>query len=559
MSLGPSKVGTQTTTTDNTPWNSNYLTGLYDAGNYAYLNDKTLYQDPSVQDTYNKYLYSGDTIDKTVRPQSYGAWNNAVTGGLGVTNSPVYWDEYNLGKGQTNTQLGLDTTADRLNAIGTDAPAAANNYAGHLSGLAGDATSTARPYQSALSSIGTGALNSGNAYAGSLAGLGGSAPAAVSPYQSALSNTGNSAQNSGNAYAGYLGNLGGSAPNATNDYQRPLRDTANGAYLNANPYLDQTYNSAAGAVTRAYQTATAPQADTVFERAGRYGSGAMANARHQNQLDLGTSLDNLATDIYGKNYANERSYQNAAASAGGNLALGGIDSGTKAYSAAGETANRGYNSGLVASNYAGNLGLGGIDAGLKGYGAAAQAANQGYNTAAQTNTDAGKLGLSSLDTGLRGYDSAGKLALSGYDTGVNALRGSAAADLGNLASQYQGLSGLQSGYEAGNKNLLTGLGLTGDVLKAQTYGLDTSLTGAQGLQTYGQAATDAPWTALNRYSTLLGNPIAGSSETSKPIYGPNGLTSAIGTGSSLLNLGNSLNTATGSGGFLSGLGSALLK
>jgi hypothetical protein len=493
MSKGPSKVGTQTTTTDSTPWNSDYLTGLYDNAGNAYDTMSTAYQDPSLKDTYNKLLWSGDTIDQTLRPQSYGAWNNAVSGGLGVTNSPVYWDLYNLGKGQTNTQLGLDVTADRLGGIGSSA------------------------------------VQSGDLYAGSLGSLGIQAPKATEQYTGALSGIGSAAQNSGNAYAGHLAGLGGYAGTATNDYQATLRDTAQGRYLNANPYLDRTYDAAADGVTRAYQTATAPQSDSQFERAGRYGSGAMANATHQNQLDLGDTLNKLATDIYGKNYATERGYMNDAAEGGGKLALSSIDTG------------------------------------LKGYGAAAEAANQGYNTGLQANTDAGKLALSGIDTGIRAYDAAGKTANAGYGTGVDALRASASTDLGNLASQYQGLAGLQSGYETGNKATLAGLGLTGDVLKAQTYGLDTSLAGAKGLQDYGQAAVDEPWTRLNRLAALLGNPVTGSSETSKPIYGPNTLTSLLGTGSGLLGLGKEINSAfapateTSSGGFLSGLGSAFLK
>jgi hypothetical protein len=98
-----------------------------------------------------------------------------------------------------------------------------------------------------------------------------------------------------------------------------LSKEAGGDYLNANPYLDKMYDSAARGVTRAYQTATAPQTDSTYELSGRYGSGAHGSAISQNQQDLGVSLDDLASSIYGKNYSNERTLQNTAATSLGTL------------------------------------------------------------------------------------------------------------------------------------------------------------------------------------------------------------------------------------------------
>lgn len=99
-----------------------------------------------------------------------------------------------------------------------------------------------------------------------------------------------------------------------------LSATAGGQYLNSNPYLDKMFGAASDAVTRGYETATAPQADSVMEGAGRYGSGALANSRTQNELNLGQSLDNLAANIYGGNYAQERGLQTGAAGTLGGLA-----------------------------------------------------------------------------------------------------------------------------------------------------------------------------------------------------------------------------------------------
>lgn len=77
--------------------------------------------------------------------------------------------------------------------------------------------------------------------------------------------------------------------NTSADYLKP---TASGAYLNKNPYIDAMYQQALNPVLA--------NIDSRFTSAGRYGSGA-------DQAALGTAADNLATSIYGQNYANERS------------------------------------------------------------------------------------------------------------------------------------------------------------------------------------------------------------------------------------------------------------
>ncbi len=93
--------------------------------------------------------------------------------------------------------------------------------------------------------------------------------------------------------------------------QRNTTDTLNGKYLDpsTNPYLAKTYGQAADQVSRTYQTATAPGTSAAYTAAGRYGSGARNQSIDQNNRALGTSLDNLATNIYGGNYAQERQNQ----------------------------------------------------------------------------------------------------------------------------------------------------------------------------------------------------------------------------------------------------------
>jgi hypothetical protein len=76
--------------------------------------------------------------------------------------------------------------------------------------------------------------------------------------------------------------------------QNQALSTIRGDYLNNNPYLAQTFKNAAGGV--------ADQVNSQFAAGGRYASGA-------NQGVLGSSLSNLANQIYGGDYANERNRQ----------------------------------------------------------------------------------------------------------------------------------------------------------------------------------------------------------------------------------------------------------
>lgn len=98
-------------------------------------------------------------------------------------------------------------------------------------------------------------------------------------------------------------------------------DTLNGKYLtpDSNPYIGKTFDAAADAVTRQYQTATAPQTAGAMASAGRYGSGAYNNQVKNNELGLGTTLGNLGTSIFGNNYQQERQNQMTAAGQAGGI------------------------------------------------------------------------------------------------------------------------------------------------------------------------------------------------------------------------------------------------
>ena len=103
-----------------------------------------------------------------------------------------------------------------------------------------------------------------------------------------------------------------------------LANTASGSFLNANPYIDATFKRAADQVGRQFSQNTLPGIASMFSSAGRYGSNQMANAVDQAGQQYGNTLDNLATSIYGGNYANERQLQQGAAGALGNLSLGSL-------------------------------------------------------------------------------------------------------------------------------------------------------------------------------------------------------------------------------------------
>jgi len=85
-----------------------------------------------------------------------------------------------------------------------------------------------------------------------------------------------------------------------------MQSVARGDFLNANPYLDQTFNRAA---------------DQIQGRLGDYtGAQGLSNAGAQEMY--GRNLNDLATNVYGQNYAMERGRQDAAAGGLGGLAQG---------------------------------------------------------------------------------------------------------------------------------------------------------------------------------------------------------------------------------------------
>ncbi len=87
--------------------------------------------------------------------------------------------------------------------------------------------------------------------------------------------------------------------------------TQSGRYLlpQSNPYLEQTYNAAAAPVVQQFRDATEPGIQAEFARAGSFGGSAQNQAESIAQQNLGNTLQNLATNIYGGNYEAERQNQ----------------------------------------------------------------------------------------------------------------------------------------------------------------------------------------------------------------------------------------------------------
>ncbi len=289
-----------------------------------------------------------------------------------------------------------------------------------------------------------------------------------------------------------------------------LASTARGDFLNANPYLDKTFGAATDAVGRAFKTITAPQTTSNFERGGRFGSGVFANAQKQNELNLGKTLDDLATQIYGGNYATERGLQTSAAGT-----LGGLTN---------QQTGLGIQAGLGAG------GLVNTNTGIQ-------------NTAA---ANLGTLNNQGMQIGGALYGKAGDLLL------------------GEQGTQNTAAGTLQTGYDTGNRSALTALGLQPQVLGASQLPNQQITAGGQGLTTQDQASIadlmarfygnqDMPRTNLTQYLNQIGQPTTGSASKTSP-YFENQTANALGAATGGLGLYNGLNSATG-GSLGSGIGS----
>ena len=399
---------------------------------------------PAVQQGYQDVYNTGASIDQGLRPQTNAAYNTAVTGGYGVNNSPAY-------------------SAYQSFAQGTN------------------------PNQQNLYNLQNTALNSGNYYANAIGG-----------YANPLMGFANAA---GGGNLG-LSALGGVAQGQGAGMQQ-LAQTAGGAYLNCNPYLAAMVQAAADPVTRNYQTATAPQADYNFANAGRYGSGAMLGARSTNEQNLGKTLADQSSNLYGQNYSNERARQDAAASS---------------YAGLQAQAGQGY----------GNLYNQGLGLGMQGALNAANVTNQAGNQYSQ-----------------------------GLNSAQNAIQNL-------MASQQYGATGLQSGYQSGNSAAIQALSQYPQFAQAQFIPARSALEAGQGLTAMDQATIadqmkryygeqNAPWDTLAKYMSTIGQYTQGSHSDTSPYFQNQTANLLSGLGGTL-GIGQQLfGGSSSSGGLLGGL------
>lgn len=96
-------------------------------------------------------------------------------------------------------------------------------------------------------------------------------------------------------------------------------DVLQGEYLGANPYLDAMYERASGRLGEEYNRIVRPQIGTATGRAGR-GGGVVNAYERMAQDQLTDELADLATQIYGGDYARERGFMEGAAGRAGQTA-----------------------------------------------------------------------------------------------------------------------------------------------------------------------------------------------------------------------------------------------
>jgi hypothetical protein len=117
---------------------------------------------------------------------------------------------------------------------------------------------------------------------------------------------GSSAVNSANsAVTGMLNNGGNPYTGTTaNPYASQTTAVGTNPYIGQNPYLAQQVATAQGQTADAYNTGTASQTMAQFRNAGAFGGSAQQQYTNQQNQQLGTQLGNIATNMYGQDYAN---------------------------------------------------------------------------------------------------------------------------------------------------------------------------------------------------------------------------------------------------------------
>lgn len=475
--MGSSSPSTVTQTTNNVPYNASQLNAvqnqavnLLNGTGLQYYNGQT-YAEPN--STQGNALTDAGTMGQTA--------GNAVSNYTPAAQQASVQQNTNLANGGALT--GISNINGSLINLGGSNPGNAG-----IAGLSpisnGSFYANAQPAINGLSGLST------NSVAGQgLAGL---------PNGSAA--TGLGGLTSGTAAQG-LGSIGAGNGTAANT----LANEASGAYLNSNPNLDGMYNAAANAVTRQYQNATAPQTAGAFEASGRTNSGAAANAQSVNQRNLGDSLNNLASNIYGTDYQNERGLQNNAATSLGSLTSG-------AYSNLGSLQNSALSNQGSLQNQA-YTNLGSLDQTAKNN-ALSQGANQlGIMSNAAANS--GQLGVSGNNSQENALNAGVGNTLTSYGQQQNAINSTPALT-------NQGYTDYQAALNAGNQ--------------LQTYD-QNSLNDTMN-RFYGQEY--APYQTLDQVASVVGGAVPGLTSSQVPYFQPSGASQVLGGLTGAAGLGNTL-------------------
>jgi hypothetical protein len=423
--------------------------------------------------------------DQLYNLQNYAAnqgWNNQGAAGQVM---PAALQQY---LSQIQRGLPAQGQADQLTANAGNAVSSGLGFSQGLAGAAGNALGQVPDWQNRF-------LNAGQAANQTLQGLGQSATGALTGLApgalSGLSGLSGQAATAGNpAEAGLYANAG-QALAGNPALASGLQGLASGKYIDpsTNPAYRGMIQSATQPLVNQYQTAVAPQVDSRFEGAGRYGSGAQASAQGQAQYGLGQALGNAVSNITNNAYNTGIQGTIGAGQAEGNIFNTGVGNITNALTNSGQLAQAGVQN-------------------------AGQLLNQGYATAG--------------DLLNKGYTTGGNLVNQGFGQQNAFMQNAAGQGLGYLNA---GLTGLQAGGQAAQAGYGTanqGLASGGNLLNQGNLGLTNALGQAAGFAGYPQAefgaAYNAPWTPYNNLAGLLGGavPGTGTQTSSQPYYSNTG-------------------------------------
>lgn len=298
----------------------------------------------------------------------------------------------------------------------------------------------------------------------------------------------------------FSGNMSGTNPFAMN----ALNSSANGDMLNSNPYLDSMFGSASDAVTRQFKDSVMPGINATFASGGRTGSDLQAESISNASKDLGGTLNNLASNIYGGNYANERGMQMNAANS-----LNADDLARK-----GLSANM-YNAGMDRSTQAG-LGVGALGINAAGqYGDLYKTGLNGATAAASLVPSASSLDWNNINN-LMGVGNAQQgQTQKGITENVDRYNFNQQAPYDNLSRYMQAINGQYGGTtktSAGSGSPLSGALGGGMLGSALGGGLGSLFAGSGAMASLfgeggaaGIGAAMGPWgMGLGALAGLLG-------------------------------------------------------